>query len=549
MTDFNNDTERNIGENQVEDNRNFQENIKSDNAQSDGSYSFTGSQLPKDETDVTNRSESGRYGGSASASTGSSYGESYKSTSQSNGTYADNSQTTQTYYSGYSQSAQTGNTSQSYGGYSYGNTNPAGGYSNQYSQYGNNGAGTVYSQKPPKKAKAKKEKKPVSRGMLAAVLAVSILCSGALGFGGGFAATKMFGGGVTVNQSSSSSSGTVSTPASSTTAKTTAEIVEQTANSVVEITTETVSTGSFFQQYVSKGAGSGVIISEDGYILTNNHVIEGANNVSVKLKDSTEYKATVVGTDEQLDVALLKVDASGLSPATFGDSSSLKVGDYSVAIGNPLGELGGTVTDGIISALDRDVIVDGETMRLLQTNAAINPGNSGGGLFNANGELVGIVCAKASSSQTEVEGLGFAIPINKVLDILNDLKQYGYVQGRVDLGMTLTNVNSSTVYQQGVYVKSVNQNSNAQKAGFQTGDLITKVNGADVQSVSDVNKITESLKVGDNVTFTVTRGTKSGDINFTLEEYKPSNNSLANESNDLQQFPNGGNSIWDYFTR
>ncbi|MDD5796857.1 MAG: S1C family serine protease, partial [Oscillospiraceae bacterium] len=190
--------------------------------------------------------------------------------------------------------------------------------------------------------------------------------------------------------------------------------------------------------------------------------------------------------------------------------------------------------------------VDGTKMNLLQIDAAINPGNSGGGLFNANGELIGIICAKASSSTTEVEGLGFAIPINRVLDILNDLKQYGYVQGRIDLGMTLTDVTSNTGYEPGVYVKSVNNGSNAQKAGFQSGDLITKVNGTKVTSVSDINAIIDNLNVGDNVKFSVTRGTQTGDLTLTLEEYNPNKNSLVNNSDDRQS-QNGSNSIWDYF--
>lgn len=495
------------------------QNENAQNTAYDGNYHYKGSQIPTDE----------------------SFSANYNSYNNTAGGYSQNSYSSQNTAQNSYTGNQYGNGTQSYGTPNYGTP-----YSAQYGAPQTNQQ-VKTKQRKKKAPKPKKEKKPVTRGAIAAILVVSIVCSAALGFGGGYAATKLFGGGLTVNQSTTSTTDTAATASRTNTGGlSTTDIVNKTADSVVEITTETVTTGSFFQQYVAQGAGSGVIISNDGYILTNNHVIDGANTIKVTLRDSTEYDAKVIGADSQLDVALLKVDAKDLSPATFGDSSTINVGDYAVVIGNPLGQLGGTVTDGIISALDRDVKVDGETMHLMQTNAAINPGNSGGGLFNANGELIGIICAKASSSTTEVEGLGFAIPINRVLDILNDLKQYGYVQGRIDLGMTLTDVTSNTGYEPGVYVKSVNNGSNAQKAGFQSGDLITKVNGTKVTSVSDINAIIDNLNVGDNVKFSVTRGTQTGDLTLTLEEYNPNKNSLVNNSDDRQS-QNGSNSIWDYF--
>lgn len=495
------------------------QNENAQNTAYDGNYHYKGSQIPTDE----------------------SFSVSYNSYNNTDGGYSQNSYSSQSTAQNSYTGNQYGNGTQSYGTPNYGTH-----YSSQYGAHQTNQQ-VKTKQRKTKAPKPKKEKKPVTRGAIAVILVVSIVCSAALGFGGGYAATKLFGGGLTVNQSTTSTTDTAATASRTNTGGlSTTDIVNKTADSVVEITTETVTTGNFFQQYVAQGAGSGVIISNDGYILTNNHVIDGANTIKVTLRDSTEYSAKVIGSDSQLDVALLKVDAKDLSPATFGDSSTINVGDYAVVIGNPLGQLGGTVTDGIISALDRDVKVDGETMRLMQTNAAINPGNSGGGLFNANGELIGIICAKASSSTTEVEGLGFAIPINKVLDILNDLKQYGYVQGRIDLGMTLTDVTSNTGYEPGVYVKSVNNGSNAQKAGFQSGDLITKVNGNKVTSVSDINAIIDKLNVGDNVKFSVTRGTQSGDLTLTLEEYNPNKNSLVSNGDDRQS-QNGSNSIWDYF--
>lgn len=411
--------------------------------------------------------------------------------------------------------------------------------------------------KPPKAKKPKKQRKPISRGGIAIALAVTMVFSCGLGFGGGYFANKVnTSTSGSLNITKTSNSGTTTTASSTSTANSTSEIVKKTADSVVEISTESVVTGSFAQQYVQQGAGSGVIISQDGYILTNNHVINGANSVKVRLRDSTEYDATIVGSDSDNDIALLKVNATGLSPATFGDSNSLAVGDYVVAIGNPLGELGGTVTDGIISALARKVTIEDTQMTLLQTNAQVNPGNSGGGLFNANGELVGIVNAKQSA--TEVEGIAFAIPINNVLDILSDLKEYGYVTGKVDLGIDFTDITSDEtafyygVNQTGCYVLSVDSGSNAEKAGVTRGDLVTKVNDTDVSTSEDITTALEKAEVGDTVTFTVSRRGTSKTISFVLEEYIPavSNSQITNGSQKSttptsdSENSTGDDSIW-----
>lgn len=411
--------------------------------------------------------------------------------------------------------------------------------------------------KPPKAKKPKKQRKPISRGGIAIALAVTMVFSCGLGFGGGYFANKVnTSTSGSLNITKTSNSGTTTTASSTSKANSTSEIVKKTADSVVEISTESVVTGSFAQQYVQQGAGSGVIISQDGYILTNNHVINGANSVKVRLRDGTEYDATIIGSDSDNDIALLKVSATGLSPATFGDSNSLAVGDYVVAIGNPLGELGGTVTDGIISALARKVTIEDTQMTLLQTNAQVNPGNSGGGLFNANGELVGIVNAKQSA--TEVEGIAFAIPINNVLDILSDLKEYGYVTGKVDLGIDFTDITSDEtafyygVNQTGCYVLSVDSGSNAEKAGVTRGDLVTKVNDTDVSSSSDITNALEKAEVGDTVTFTVSRRGTSKTISFVLEEYVPavSNSQITNGSQKSttptsdSENSTGDDSIW-----
>lgn len=447
---------------------------------------------------------------------------------------------------GYSSSSSGYGSNTSYGASgNYNSQSPYGTYSNTTGQSPYGHPQNIHKAKV-KKPKVKKPKKPASRGFVAAMLVTSILCSAALGFGGGYLANNMnssSSNGVNINKVEASNT----SRSSNVSANTTSEVVKKTADSVVEIETEGVKTGSFAQQYVVQGAGSGVIISEDGYIITNHHVIEDANSVTVTLRDGkTSYTAAVIGSDSENDIALLKVDAKGLTPATFGDSSKLAVGDYVVAIGNPLGQLGGTVTDGIISALARDVVIEGKNMTLLQTNAQISPGNSGGGLFNANGELVGIVNAKDSA--TEVEGIAFAIPINNVLDIIDDLKSYGYVTGKIDLGMQLTDITSNDsafyygVNQTGCYVLSVTRGSNAETAGFHTGDLITKVNSTDINTSADVKNALKDSKVGDKVKFTVYRNGETSDLTLTLAEYVPSGN-VQNQSSTTPANDNSDD-IW-----
>lgn len=416
----------------------------------------------------------------------------------------------------------------------------------QYTSNYNPNNGYSYTNPTPKKKKEKKPKKPVTYGMLCLLLVATVIISTVISASGGFIAGLLTNkqGNLVINKSGS---GSPSYSAANATLSTT-DIVDKAAESVVEITTEAVVTGSFSQQYIQKGAGSGVIISEDGYIVTNYHVIEDASQISVTLRNEKEYtKVEIVGIYEAGDIALLKINTKdSFTPAVFGDSSKLNVGDYAVAIGNPLGQLGGTVTDGIISALDRKVTIDDETMNLLQTNAEISPGNSGGGLFDGNGELIGIVNAK--SSQTSSEGLGFAIPINDVVDVLSDLKEYGYVKGQIDLGMSLSDVNSTAqawmygANKTGVYVTSVNIGSNAEKAGFQAGDIIQEVNGTKITSTQEVNDIIKAQKVGDTVSFKVYRNGTTGTLKMKLAEYKPS----TFKSSDTQTQDNQS-SIWDFF--
>ncbi len=313
-----------------------------------------------------------------------------------------------------------------------------------------------------------------------------------------------------------------------TSALSTAEIAEKCLPSVVEIRTETVSKGTFFQDYVTEGAGSGVIISEDGYIVTNYHVIAETNTIYVTLNSGEEYKATLIGADEKSDLAVVKIDEENLSPATIGDSDQLVVGEKAVAIGNPLGELGGTVTDGIISALDREMTIQGQKMTLLQTNAAINPGNSGGGLFNGAGNLIAIVDAK--SSGTGIEGLGFAIPSNTMSEIVNQIINYGYVKGYVDTGMSFIEINDYYTAMQyrvndfGVYVLKV-YGDKALEAGFQSGDLIISVNEKQINTTTDIEAILENKKVGDYVEFEILRGRSTLTLSLKLDEYIPETDS------------------------
>ena len=349
-----------------------------------------------------------------------------------------------------------------------------------------------------------------------------ILLSGVVGFGAGYAGSHLSNNAnVTIQQQTNkSNSGTVQVSDVS-------DIVEKCKDSVVEITTESVSSGnSIFGQYVSQGAGSGVIISKDGYIVTNNHVVSGATSLKVTTTDGTEYDASVVGKDSQTDLAVIKVDANNLQAATLGDSDILQVGDPAIAIGNPLGELGGTVTTGIISATDRQITIDDETMTLLQTDAAINPGNSGGGLFNADGNLIGIVNAKESS--TGIEGLGFAIPITPAQDIITELMENGSVTSRPALNVSLYDYTSKnqgqySKYEDGCYIVQIVKNGAADKAGLKQNDRILSFDGEQIQSTSDVKNVLKKHKIGDTVKMVVERDSKKVTVEITLQAQTQTN--------------------------
>ena len=277
------------------------------------------------------------------------------------------------------------------------------------------------------------------------------------------------------------------------------------------------------EQTVESGSGSGVLISEDGYVVTNNHVIEGATEIYVITNKGDEYKATLKGRDSRTDLAVLKIE--GTFPyATLGSSSDLEVGELAVAIGNPLGqEFAGTVTDGIISALNRSVTVDNKQLTLLQTNAAINPGNSGGPLVNEYGEVIGINTAKISSNQ--LEGLGFAIPIDEAKPVIDDLLKSGYVRGRPVIGIGGRNITEQYAkaygWKVGIYVSSMSPNSPAYMAGIQIGDIIVEADGKKVTSIDELNDIKNKHVVGDKIKLKVYRNGAYKTITLILGEEVP----------------------------
>lgn len=298
-----------------------------------------------------------------------------------------------------------------------------------------------------------------------------------------------------------------------------ADVVDETAPSVVEVFTETKQVSRWLQEYVTEGAGSGVILTNDGYIVTNNHVIDGASTIKVRLNNEETYAAELIGADSKTDLAVLKINATNLSPAKLADSSKVRVGNFVIAIGNPLGELGGTVTEGIISALDREVTIDEEPMTLMQTSAAVNPGNSGGGLFNLNGELVGVVNAKSSGN--DVEGLAFAIPANTVKEITQELIEHGYVTGRPQLGISVAQVTrlmqgwQSYFDKPGLYVTQSSENN-----GLKIGDRMVRIDETSISSAADVSTVLNQHKVGDTVKVTVSRSGKEMTIDVKLTEQK-----------------------------
>ena len=310
-----------------------------------------------------------------------------------------------------------------------------------------------------------------------------------------------------------------------------AKLYEQACEQVVGITTEVTYQNFFGQTSTSAVSGSGFIISEDGYILTNYHVIEyadkGGYEITVMLHDGTRYEAQIVGKEESNDVAVLKIDASGLSPVKLGDSDKILVGDEVHAVGNPLGELEFSMTNGHVSALDRVITTDSSSdpINMFQIDAAVNAGNSGGPLYNAAGEVIGIVTAKYSS--TGVEGLGFAIPINDAVRIAQDLIAKGYVTGKAYLGVSV-NTRYNAMYAQyynmplGAYIDGVESGSCAEKAGLQAGDIIIRVGGTAIESYSDLRQALKAYSAGDTAELEIYRADKNLTVTVIFDEARPS---------------------------
>lgn len=309
-------------------------------------------------------------------------------------------------------------------------------------------------------------------------------------------------------------------------------IAETAGPSIVGVKVNYMSQGFFGSLKEADEEGSGIVYTEDGYIITNYHVIESAiNNSTAKVtvtfaNEDKEYEATIVGGDETTDLAVIKIDATGLTKATIGESSNIKVGELAVAIGNPLGqEFAGSVTVGYISAVNRKITTDGRTYKLIQTDAAINPGNSGGALVNSKGEVIGINTVKISS--TETEGLGFAIPTDDAMPIIKELISNGKIV-RPYIGISGVNLDETTAKMnnlvQGIYVAGVVANSPASQSGIQKGDVITAIEGKEITTMEELNEIKNTKKIGDEVTLKINRSGKEVEVKVKLGIDQSTNN-------------------------
>ena len=321
-------------------------------------------------------------------------------------------------------------------------------------------------------------------------------------------------------------------------------IYDKLSPAVVSIISTTASSNTHFLGGGASSSGSGVILTADGYIVTNNHVIDGASIITVKTTANQSFDAQVIGADERTDLAVLKVKSDKELPyAELGDSSTLRVGDMALAIGNPLQEaLASTLTVGYISAINRTMVIDGKQMTMLQTDAAINPGNSGGALINIYGQVIGINTAK--STGYDVEGLGFAIPVNEVIPVVESIIENGYVKGRPLVGITGIDVTESIAKANnlpiGVYVSEVMKGGSADVAGIAPGDVILKFDGKEVTSIDDINEIKDEHKVGDEIKVSISRNGVKKNLTITLQEEKPADEEEKPQKDERQENNNGG---------
>ena len=390
---------------------------------------------------------------------------------------------------------------------------------------------------------APKAKKSNRMGLKIAALALSCAILGGAAGAGVTAAVKSHSGSgtATINVSDRTASQVVLKSVDGKTELTDAENYAANVNSVVSINCSATSTNYFGQTVESASSGSGFILTQDGFVVTNHHVIDGATSVKVTLYDGESYDAAVIGSDSDYDIAVLKIDATGLTPVTLGDSSLLNVGDHVLAVGNPLGELTFSASEGIASSVNRTINVSGIPFNMIQVTCAVNPGNSGGPLFNAYGEVVGIVSAKysgtASSSSSEtVEGLGFAIPINDVLAMIEDIMTNGYVTDKAYMGIVPGTMTSQMAAQyrydvsEGVFIYSVEENSPASEAGLQMGDVITAIDGKSIASYEELVAAKKGYSAGDTSTLTIYRAGKTMEVQLTWGA-QPEDTTASNDTN------------------
>ena len=377
-----------------------------------------------------------------------------------------------------------------------------------------------YDPQPP--AKKPRERKGMK---IAALILACAVVSGVCGFGGALLARNVSWGKTTLHQSDRTVAEVEVQQVDGKTMMTAAEVYASTVNSVVSINVSAMSTNIFGQKVESASSGSGFIITEDGYIVTNYHVIEGASSISVTLYNGDTYPASLVGGDSDYDLAVLKVSISGLTPVVLGDSTKVNVGDTVLAIGNPLGELTFSQSQGSVSSANRAINVDGTPFNMIQVDASINPGNSGGPLMNLYGEVIGIVSAKYSSyADTVVEGLGFAIPISDVQAIIADIMENGQVTNKPYLAITGGSMTEQMAAQyqidltEGVFVYSVEKDGAGARAGLRLGDVITKMDEAEITSMEDLTAAKKGHKAGDTVSITYYREGEYYTTELTFDE-------------------------------
>ena len=408
------------------------------------------------------------------------------------------------------------------------------------------------------------KKKKHTAGKVVALALVCALLGGAAGGGVVYGAGRMSADTAEVNVSGRLPEAVNVHQVDGKTKMSDAEVYASNVNSVVSINVTGTSSTNFFGQAVqTASAGSGFILTKDGFIVTNYHVVKDADQVKVTLYNGDEYEAKYVGGDEDYDIAVIKVEAADLPALTLGDSSTLNVGDRVLAIGNPLGELTFSMSGGMVSSVNRTINVSGTPFNMIQTDASINPGNSGGPLFNQYGEVVGIVSAKYSSSGNEsVEGLGFAIPINDVFAMIEDIMTNGYVTNKPYLGVSAGTMTQQMAAQyrydisSGVFIYSVEKGYAADKAGLQMGDVITKVDDHAIASLEDLTAVKKQYSAGDTSTLTVYRGGETITVELTWDAVpadQKADSDAQTPNNGQNGNQNGGYmnpyDLFDYFFR